>query len=122
MFHPMMSLLPLVLLLFNSAAALPSLNNETTICAGGACDGDNFAHMKYERRVPSQPGYQWNDAGGYCGSWSVQRAALAKGAWISQQQGGDSIDMILNQNYHLIDHSHLNYDTGQEPHLTRRWP
>ena len=58
---------------------------------GGACDGDNFKDMKYERRVPSQPGYQWNDAGGYCGSWSVQRAALAKGAWISQQQGGDSI-------------------------------
>ena len=101
MVHPMMSLLPLMLLLFSSAAALPRLYNETIICAGGACDGDNFAHMKYERRVPSQPGYQWNDAGGYCGSWSVQRAALAKGAWISQQQGGDSIDIIIKHNYHL---------------------
>ena len=109
----MMSLLPLILC---SAAALPRLYNETTICASGACDGDNFKRMKYERRVPSQPGYQWNDAGGYCGSWSVQRAALAKGAWISQQQGGDSIDLII------ISSTHLNYDPGQEPHLTGRWP
>lgn len=26
------------------------------------------------------------DAGGFCGSWSIQRAVMAKGAWISQQQ------------------------------------
>ena len=118
MIHPLMSCLPLMLLLFSSAAALPRLYNETSICAGGACDRDNFAHMKYERRVPSQPGYQWNDAGGYCGSWSVQRAALAKGAWISQQQGGDSIDISII----IISSTHLNYDPGQEPHLTGRWP
>ena len=31
-------------------------------------------------------GYQWDDAGGYCGSWATQRATLAKGAWISQEQ------------------------------------
>ena len=27
--------------------------------------------------------------GGYCGSWASQRALLAKGAWISQQQVRD---------------------------------
>ena len=37
---------------------------------------------KYERLQKSQPGYQWPDNGGYCGSWAVQRATLAKGAWI----------------------------------------
>ena len=41
---------------------------------------------KFERISITQPGYQWMDAGGYCGAWSIQRAVMAKGAWISQQQ------------------------------------
>ncbi|CAK9081843.1 unnamed protein product [Durusdinium trenchii] len=41
---------------------------------------------QFERISPTQPGYQWEDAGGFCGSWSIQRAVMAKGAWISQQQ------------------------------------
>lgn len=45
--------------------------------------------MKYELISKSQPGVQWMDHGGYCGSWSIQRAALARGAWISQQQVRD---------------------------------
>ncbi len=45
--------------------------------------------MAYERIADIQTGYQWNDAGGYCGSWATQRAVLAKGAWISQQQVRD---------------------------------
>lgn len=43
--------------------------------------------------------------GGYCGAWSVQRAALTKGAYISQQQvrdhaafGGGHDNEILNTN------------------------
>jgi hypothetical protein len=43
--------------------------------------------------------------GGYCGSWSIQRAAMAKGAWISQQQvrdhtvpGGGNDEEILAPN------------------------
>ena len=43
----------------------------------------------YERIMNTQPGYQWGDAGGYCGSFATQRAAMAKGAWISQQQVRD---------------------------------
>jgi hypothetical protein len=39
-----------------------------------------------EQIMATQPGYQWGDAGGYCGSFATQRAAMAKGAWISQQQ------------------------------------
>jgi len=53
----------------------------------------------------TQPGYQWNDAGGYCGSFATQRAAMAKGAWISQQQvrdhtkpGGGHDNEILDTN------------------------
>jgi hypothetical protein len=45
--------------------------------------------MEYERIAQIQPGYQWDDAGGYCGSWASQRAILAKGAWVSQQQVRD---------------------------------
>uniref|UniRef100_A0A7S1A8D9 Peptidase C1A papain C-terminal domain-containing protein n=1 Tax=Noctiluca scintillans TaxID=2966 RepID=A0A7S1A8D9_NOCSC len=62
----------------------------------------------YERVMGTQPGVQWDDAGGYCGSWSIQRAALAKGAWISQQQvrnhtvaGGGHDEEILATNIDL---------------------
>ena len=55
-------------------------------CTGGACEKPD---MKFERIQDVQPGFQWPDNGGYCGSWSVQRAALTKGAWISQQQVRD---------------------------------
>merc|ERR1711981_426204 len=88
MVHRMMSLLPLMLL-FSSATAMPMLFNETSICASGDCNRNFFKDMKYEKSVASQPGYQWDDAGGYCGSWAIQRATLAKGAWISQQQVRD---------------------------------
>ncbi|CAJ1328223.1 unnamed protein product, partial [Effrenium voratum] len=60
---------------------------------------------KFERIATTQPGFQWDDAGGYCGSWSIQRAAMAKGAWISQQQvrnhtvpGGGHDEEILATN------------------------
>lgn len=60
---------------------------------------------KYEQIMNTQPGYQWNDAGGYCGSFATQRAAMAKGAWISQQQvrdhtspGGGNDNEILDTN------------------------
>lgn len=93
----------LLALLLGSAAALPMpLVNESTICEGGACDQLNMA---YERVSDIQPGYQWDDAGGYCGSWAVQRATLGKGAWISQQQvrdhtspGGGHDNEILSTN------------------------
>ena len=77
-----MGVVPMALLL-GSAAAMPLAYNETSICEGGLCAK---ADMKYERIIPAQPGYQWNEAGGYCGSWSIQRASLTKGAYISQQQ------------------------------------
>jgi len=60
---------------------------------------------KFERLLDAQPGIQWMDHGGYCGSWSIQRAALVKGAWISQQQvrnhtvpGGGNDEEILETN------------------------
>lgn len=40
---------------------------------------------KYSRVIPGpQPGQQWNINGGFCGAFSVQHAALAWGAWVSQ--------------------------------------
>lgn len=79
------------LLLFVStlvfSSALPLYFSEKEICADGMCD-DRLDYA-FERRANIQPGYQWDDAGGYCGSWASQRAALSKGAWISQQQFRD---------------------------------
>jgi len=70
-----------------NVAALPRpLFNETTICDGGHCQKPS---LQYEKVLQVQPGFQWDDAGGYCGSWATQRATLAKGAWISQQQVRD---------------------------------
>jgi len=72
-----------------------------------ACTDDSCAQpsRKYTKKLPMQPGVQWMDHGGYCGAWSVQRAALAKGAYISQQQvrdhakfGGGHDEEILNTN------------------------
>ena len=90
------------LLLLTTATALPQLFNESTICNTGSCIKDD---LKYELILPAQPGYQWDDAGGYCGSWAIQRAALTKGAWISQQQvrdhtvpGGGHDNEILSTN------------------------
>uniref|UniRef100_A0A7S2QUW5 Phospholipase B-like n=1 Tax=Triparma pacifica TaxID=91992 RepID=A0A7S2QUW5_9STRA len=79
----------LSLLLLPAVSALlkmPSGITEETLCDGGLCDDRD---LPYSNLIPSQPGYQWNDAGGYCGSWATQRAVLSKGAWISQQQVRD---------------------------------
>jgi len=63
---------------------------------------------KFERMMNTQPGVQWMDHGGYCGSWAIQRATMAKGAWISQQQvrdhtvaGGGNDNEILETNIDL---------------------
>lgn len=73
-----------VVLIFciSSTTALP-IANETSMCEGGNCVKQSF---KYELIQDVQPGFQWDDAGGYCGSWATQRATLAKGAWVSQKQ------------------------------------
>ena len=65
---------------------MPHWVNESIICANGLCDKKP---MKYERISDIQPGIQWMDAGGYCGSWASQRAFLSIGAWVSQQQVRD---------------------------------
>merc|ERR1719230_1964899 len=81
---------------------MPRWINESAVCATGLCEKPE---RKYEWIADIQPGYQWNDAGGYCGSWAVQRATLGKGAWISQQQvrdhtspGGGHDNEILSTN------------------------
>ena len=50
--------------------------------APGTCTPPNAAFSRVIAGI--QPGQQWNIAGGFCGAFSVQHAALAFGAWISQ--------------------------------------
>jgi len=58
-----------------------------TLQAGACVDPECKKPAKrYEQIANTQPGYQWGDAGGFCGSFATQRAAMAKGAWISQEQ------------------------------------
>jgi len=71
-------------------------------CNASSCEQPS---RQYSKILPLQPGVQWDQHGGYCGAWSVQRAALAKGAYISQQQvrdhaeaGGGHDEEILNTN------------------------
>jgi hypothetical protein len=66
---------------------MPQWVNESIICAKGLCEKKP---MKYEKIADVQPGTQWMDAGGYCGSWASQRAFLSIGAWLSQQQVRDA--------------------------------
>lgn len=61
--------------------------------------------LQYERILHAQPGVQWMDDGGYCGSWSIQRSTMVKGAWISEAQvrnhtvpGGGHDEEILTTN------------------------
>lgn len=51
----------------------------------------------YYNVIPVSPRVQWDDAGGYCGSMSVQNAAMGKGVWLSQQQ----VDWGCSSSSHL---------------------
>jgi len=67
----------------NTAIGLHEWPQSTGTCvAPGTCTPPD---AKYSRvMLGPVPGQQWNIAGGFCGSFSTQHAALAKGAWISQ--------------------------------------
>jgi len=80
-------------------------NGSVSACSAKECQKPV---KKYELISNAQPGVQWDDAGGYCGSWSIQRAVMAKGAWISQQKvrnhtvaGGGHDEEILSTNIDL---------------------
>lgn len=103
---PLTGLLVVVFSSYAVAMRMPIDVDESAICEQG--DGllpCEYTPMKYERIMDTQPGFQWNNAGGYCGSWSIQRAAMAKGAYISVQQvrdhtspGGGHDNEILSTN------------------------
>jgi len=85
---------------FNSRS--PAAKRGQSECGYPECRKPNKA---YEAIIGLKPGVQWMDHGGYCGSWSIQHGALAKGAWISQQQvrdhsspGGGNDNEILETN------------------------
>lgn len=70
--------------------------------APGTCTPPN---TKYSRVIIGpQPGQQWNIAGGFCGAFSLQHAALARGAWISQ-------DLVRKANRDQPGPHHMHGDT-----------
>ena len=71
------------MLLRATIAALAACSAVTAQCvAPGTCVPPATA---FSRVIAGpQPGQQWNIAGGFCGAFSLQHAALAHGAWISQ--------------------------------------
>lgn len=81
----------------------PCAYNDTCVCEVGSCSGPPEKKYKVVQNV--SPRIQWGDAGGYCGSMSIQQVALGKGVWISQQQvrdhtvdGGGNDHEILETN------------------------
>jgi len=108
------------------AMRMPIHVDESSICDQGNDQLCKYKPMKYERIIDVQPGFQWMNAGGYCGAWSIQRGAMAKGAYISEQQvrdhtspGGGHDNEILSTN---IDEAFRNlklsaegFDSALEP-------
>jgi len=99
------SLLLVILSSHAFAMRMPIDVDESSICEQGNGQTCKYEPMKYERIIDVQPGFQWHDAGGYCGAWSIQRGAMAKGAYISEQQvrdhtspGGGHDNEILSTN------------------------
>ena len=95
------------------AMKMPAWINETLICSDGSCNKPN---AKYEQILDVQPGYQWGDAGGYCGSWASQRAILSKGAWVSQQAVRDHTEDCGGHDEEILS---CNIDEAMVPDLDR---
>lgn len=91
---------------------------------------------QHQMLLNTQPGVQWMDHGGYCGSWSIQRTAMAKGVWVSQQQvrdhtvaGGGNDEEILETNIDLaltnlkLKADHFQYKSMPTPQANayRQW-
>jgi hypothetical protein len=81
MLRPMLLLLPLLLALSGLASATHDVRGTGECVRPGRCEPPPALHS---RVLPVTPRQQWNTAGGFCGSMSIQTAHLAFGAWISQ--------------------------------------
>merc|ERR1719313_2487285 len=62
------------------------------LCNSSVCEQPS---RKYTKMLPVQPGFQWDDAGGYCGAWSFQRTVLAKGAYISSSKSAIMPNLVV---------------------------
>lgn len=82
------------------AALLPLL--AAGCVAPGTCTPPATAYARVA--VGPQPGQQWNIAGGFCGAFSLQHAALASGAWLSQ-------DLVRKANRGQPGPHHMHGDT-----------
>ena len=82
-----MSLLCTALLLAFWAPSASAGHNLRSEQPGGGCVKPGQCKpppAKFSRVLPVTPRQQWNSAGGFCGSMSIQTNAMAHGAWISQ--------------------------------------
>ena len=77
-------------------ADLGSERTEGRCCKPGVCvePPSNF-----KRVLPIQPRQQWNIAGGFCGSLSIQVMMMGHGAWVSE-------DLIRKANIGAPCHGH----------------
>lgn len=62
---------------------------------------------KHKEVLPIQPRQQWNIAGGFCGSLSIQVLMMGKGAWVSE-------DLIRKANIGAACHGHTSPGDGCE--------
>lgn len=129
--------LPFLSALVLTASALPQtgwlarVGEPSDVCLGKYSHPPSEADgYKYSRVLPVKPRIQWDDAGGYCGSMSVQNVAMAKGVWLSQQQvrdhtspGGGHDEEILATNIDealrrlKLDYNSWDYKTMPTPQL-----
>ena len=75
-------------------------------CAACVYPGNCTEPKTLYKRVATgpTPGQQWNIAGGFCGAFSLQHAALAHGVWVSQ-------DLVRKANKDQPGPHHMHGDT-----------
>lgn len=68
-------------LMLGAAVAAAAAVNRSSCVSPGVCEAPA---RKYVKSWPIKPRQQWNTAGGFCGSVSVQVMMMSYGAWVSQ--------------------------------------
>ena len=90
--------------MFPSTALVSAQLNDGRCCYPGVCVEPD---SKFKEVLPVRPRKQWNTAGGFCGSLSIQVMMLGHGAWISE-------DLIRKGNIGAKCHGHSSPTDGCE--------
>lgn len=95
---------------FVAVASVSSLAVADQSDAIGICRSPGICvepDSKFKNVYPIKPRMQWNIAGGFCGSLSIQTMLLAKGAWVSE-------DLVRKANIGAACFGHGNDKNGCE--------